>query len=257
MARTGLAVGGVALILVGAGIAFGWVWPSSAEATETVTERVTRIELATDSGDVRIRVDPDARATTVGQSLTYRWGRHDNAYVVLGSTLRLHGCGDWCSVDYDVVVPPGTAVSGAGDSGDLTLEGVASVDVLTGSGDVTVHDVAGPVAVGADSGNVELHRLSGTVRVEGDSGNIQGEELAAPVEATMSSGDVTLALTAPRSVTASVESGNIDLSVPEGAYRVEGDTESGERNIDVVVDGSSPNTLDLNASSGDITVRGK
>ncbi|MFD2398011.1 hypothetical protein ACFSVJ_16425 [Prauserella oleivorans] len=47
------------------------------------------------------------------------------------------------------------------------------------------------------------------------------------------------------------------MSVPEGAYRVEGDTESGERNIDVVVDGSSPNTLDLNASSGDITVRGK
>ncbi|PXY31528.1 DUF4097 family beta strand repeat-containing protein [Prauserella muralis] len=236
MGRAGLAVGGVALIGVGVAVAFGWLWPSTAEATAELDQPVSTVRVAGDSGDVTIRA-ADVDAATVRQVFRYRWDRPGDAYSVEGTTLVLGACEDWsCSVDYEVLVPSGTTVTGNVDSGELTIEGVASADVEADSGDIDVRDVAGPV----------------TVRL--DSGSFTGEGLSGTVEADLSSGDVDVTLSEPGDVRVSVDSGDVRVAVPEGDYRVDGDSDSGDRDIEITQDPSAGNVLDLGTDSGDVTV---
>lgn len=253
MSRTGLAVGGVALIGLGAAIAFGWWWPSTAHATVQLDAPVRTVEVANDSGDVIIRAADVARAT-VRQSFHYSWGEPEKAYTASDGELVLHGCGSWCSVDYQVTVPRGTAIHGSLNSGELILTSVESVDVHVDSGDVSVSDVNGRVTVEADSGDVELRDVGGRVEVNADSGSVEGSGLSGPVRAQLSSGDLTLRLAEPADVRAAVNSGDITLTVPHVPYHVEGGTDSGDREIDVPRNSSSEHLLTLQTDSGDVTV---
>ncbi|PXY34644.1 hypothetical protein BAY59_03755 [Prauserella coralliicola] len=218
MGRAGLAIGGVALIGVGIAFGLGWFWPATAEATATVEQRISRVELAGDSGDVLVRADESAETTTVRQRFRYRWGEPDEAYEVRDGTLTLSGCGSWCSVDYEVIVPEGTTVSGSVDSGDLTLDGVSDV------------------------------------QVEADSGDFTGTRLRGAVDVSVDSGDVRVTLDEPRDVRLAADSGDVEVTVPDGSYRVLGTTDSGDREIGVTQDPDASTVLDLNTDSGDVTV---
>jgi hypothetical protein len=236
MARPVLAIGGVALIGVGALIAVGWFTESNEQRERQITEQVRTVRLANDSGSVDLRVG-DVAATTVRQRFSYRWSKPSEGFQLDGDQLVLGDCGWNCSVDYDVVVPPGTTVTGHVDSGDIQLDGVASADVTADSGSVKVRNVAGP--------------LNATV----DSGDIEGDHLGGKVDARADSGSVKLRLEVAQDVRVRVDSGNVDLTVPKGSYRVEGNSDSGNRDIKVTSDSSALRTLQLDADSGDVTVR--
>lgn len=220
MARTGLAIGGVVLIGVGAAIAFGVVMPSEFEATDEVTQPIHAVAIDNDSGNVTVRAG-GVTTTTVRQQFEYRWDQPGDAFAVEGTTLALRGCGWACTVDYEVVVPRGTTVIGSVDSGDITLEGVDDV------------------RVSADSGSITGERINGSV-----------------VEVDVDSGDIELHLTRAADVRAQANSGDIELSVPQGEYQVGGDTDSGSREIQVADVPGAPAVLDLDTDSGDVTVTG-
>lgn len=253
MGRAWLAIGGIAMIGIGASFAFGLWSYATTEATDEV-DGVRQVLIDNDSGDVAIRVG-DVPSTTVHQRFEYRWGEPDESISVDEGTLELGDCGSWCSVDYDVVVPEGTEINGDVRSGDLELTGVAAAEVNASSGDVTVRQVAGPVRIVASSGDVQLGDLSGPVDVEVSSGELTGDGLRGPVDAHASSGNITLVMAVPQSVTAEASSGDIELTVPDGPYRVEGDSNSGDRTINVDQVRDARHTLRLDASSGDVTVR--
>lgn len=220
MGKPALAIGGVALIAVGAGIALGWNWwPNSehAETQEVVPQPVSSVRVDNNSGDVRIRVG-DTTTTSVNQVFRYHGDRPDRAFTVAGGQLVLAGCGNDCTVDYEVVVPRGTTVQGEVRSGDLTVDGVASADLRANSGDIEIRDVAGPINANTRSGSIEV------------------------------------SLSVPGDVRAEAASGDIRLIVPGGRYRVAGHTNSGDRNVDVVADPSAPHLLDVSTSSGDVSV---
>ncbi|PRX47539.1 putative adhesin [Prauserella shujinwangii] len=235
MGRAGLAIGGVALIAVGAAIAFGWLWPSTAEATDTVDDPIRDVRIDNESGNVTIRAG-DVERTVVRQTYSYRWDRPDAAFAVDGQTLVLNGCDWFCSVSYDVTVPRGTAVRGEVSSGDVTLEGVGAVDVDASSGDVRVVDVSEPVRVDVSSGDVHGAGLRGDVQVEANSGRID------------------LRLAEEGTVRAHANSGDIEVAVPDGEYRVEGESNSGDREVQIPQDPAAPNLLELSTNSGDVTV---
>jgi hypothetical protein len=253
MARAGLAIGGIALIGAGAALAFGWWMPNTAQAQATVSEPVRHIVLDTDSGGVDLRVGAVAE-TTVHQRFSYRWGEPEDAFELSGDTLTLRDCGSWCSVDFEVVVPRGTTVSGQVDSGDVALAGVAGVDVDMDSGNLEIRDVTGPVTADADSGEIVLTGVASDVVARVDSGNVRGSELRGKVDVRADSGNIELRMAARRPVRAEVSSGNIALSVPPGSYDVEGDTDSGDREIEVGDDPNASVVLDLSSDSGDVTV---
>lgn len=227
MGRAVRAVGGIALI--GAGLAYGagWLSWSSVDRTGEVAAEVRRVEIDNDSGDVTIRAG-DVRETVVRQHLRYRWDDPGDAYTVDGSTLLLGGCGWGCTVDYDVVVPRGTAVSGAVDSGNVALEGVADVRVEADSGDITLRlDQVEQVFAHADSGDIDLTVEEGAYPSAAGGG---------PIEAATDSGDITVA-------------------VPAGAYRLAVETDSGDRDIGVPQDPAATRVLRLSTDSGDVSVQ--
>jgi hypothetical protein len=236
MARPVLAIGGLALIGIGVVIAVGFFSDSHSEAQTQVVQQVRRVKLEIGGGSVNLRTG-DVPATTVHQRFSYHWDKPGDGYKLEGDQLVLGGCGWNCTVDYDVVVPQGTTVTGDADSGDITIDGVASADVSADSGTVKIHNVAGPVTAKADSGD------------------IVGDGLRGRVEARANSGAVKLTLDVPQDVLARADSGDVDLTVPRDNYRVQGDSDSGDRTIGVIVDGSAPRTLDLTTDSGNVTVR--
>jgi hypothetical protein len=218
MGRPALAIGGIALIGTGIAIGLGWWWPSTADADHQVAQRIESVRLDTNSGDIRITAG-DVTTASVHERFHYSGSRPDQAYQVDGSQLVLTDCGHDCTVDYQVVVPRGTSVSGSAKSGDVDLDGLAVTDVTSTSGEVRVRAAAGPVTAHANSG------------------------------------DVTVDLASPQNVQVDANSGSVTVTVPTDRYRVQARTNSGDQEIDIVTDPAGPYLLDLEANSGDVKVR--
>lgn len=120
--------------------------------------------------------------------------------------------GPWgIRVDYTVDVPPTTDVritTGSGDvevrdvdgpvrvrtgSGDVQVQTVRSdVEVRTGSGDVRIEEVQGDIEVRAGSGDVRLGSATGHVTVRLGSGDLTADRVEGPVEVATGSGDIAL-----------------------------------------------------------------
>ncbi|MQA17195.1 MAG: DUF4097 family beta strand repeat protein, partial [Pseudonocardiaceae bacterium] len=139
-------------------------------------------------------------------------------------------------------------------AGDVTVVGTAAVDVEVGSGDVDVRDVPGTVAVDTGSGQVRLTNLAGTSTVHTSSGSIRGESLRGPVSASASSGDIALELARQHDVRAETSSGDVELTVPAGRYRVDSNGDDDRGDIEVIDAPDARFALELYTSSGDITV---
>ncbi|GAA3533408.1 DUF4097 family beta strand repeat-containing protein [Amycolatopsis ultiminotia] len=255
MARPLLALGGIVVIGVGVAIAFGWDVGSSVTRDATVSRQIRGVQLASDSGDVHIRTGTGP--VRVHQKIDYYFrGEPGDAFHVEGDQLVLADCGDNCDADFDVVVPAGVPVTGKSDSGSLDIAGVGSVDVTADSGRAEVADVAGPVTLRLDSGSIDVHN-AGDVKLHSDSGRVTADGVRGPVDISADSGRVELGLAQPANVKVKADSGSVELRVPaDGSYRVIGDSDSGHRSVDIPQNpGPDPKTLDLNTSSGSVTVK--
>ncbi|WP_064745152.1 DUF4097 family beta strand repeat-containing protein [Pseudonocardia acaciae] len=230
-----LVTGAVCLTLLsGCGLS----WPSSKTLVDDATVASVRsVTLDNGSGNVTVRVEAAARDVAVHRTVTYRGDQPGPSYRVDGDSLRIGDCGRLCSVDYVLVVPAGTAVTGGVDSGDAEFAGVSSVTVSVGSGNVTARDVAGPVDVKVDSGDLRGTGLGGKVAVRSGSG------------------DVRLDVIQPRDVHVTADSGDIDLVVPRGQYRVNATSDSGRVKTDMANDPAAAQLLELRTGSGDVTAR--
>ncbi|TNC26047.1 DUF4097 family beta strand repeat-containing protein [Amycolatopsis alkalitolerans] len=217
MGRPALAVGGTALIGAGVAIAVGWWWPHTGESVHQIAQPIHTVRLDTSSGDVRISA-ADTTTTSVRERFHYAGSHPDEAYRIADGRLLLNGCGRNCTVDYELVVPRGTTITGGGTSGDVRLDGVAA-DVTSNSGKLTVENAPGPV------------------------------------KAHTTSGDIKISLSTAQDVTADVTSGDVEVTVPDDRYRVNARTTSGDQDIEVPTDPAALHVLDLQATSGDIKVR--
>ncbi|KDN19483.1 DUF4097 family beta strand repeat-containing protein [Amycolatopsis rifamycinica] len=254
MARPLLALGGIVLIGIGVATALGWGWGSDFDNTGTVAQTIRGVKLEADSGAVKIRTGPGP--ATVREKVSYHWRNKPEGpfYRVDGDQLVLGSCGTNCSVAFEVVVPEGVAVTGKVDSGGLDVAGMSSVDVHVDSGQARVEDVPGTVKLSLDSGSTDLRNV-GAVQLRSESGGVTGKDVHGPVDVTSSSGSVEFTLVQANDVKVHAESGSVELTVPGGPYRVQGDSDSGHRDIGVQTDGSAPHVLDLTTESGSVTVR--
>lgn len=178
------------------------------------------MEIDNDSGNVTIRA-ADVEQTSIRLDFDYQWSEPEaeDGYQMEGDKLVLDGCGWNCDVNYDVVVPRGTAVTGDADAGNIVVEGVASADVRADAGNITGDGLRGPVEADADAGNIEVQ------------------------------------LDDPANVTAKADSGTIELTVPDVGYRLNVSVDSGGQDVGVREDPNSDYVLDLDADSGDVSVR--
>ncbi|WP_285637054.1 DUF4097 family beta strand repeat-containing protein [Lentzea sp. NBRC 102530] len=243
-----------------------------------VAEEVTEVRVENGSGDVSIRYQSGLSETKVHRRVLHRKNQKPEGAthrVEGGSTLVLAECGSGCDVDYDVLVPDDKiVVKGKAGSGDTTVEGLASVDLVVSSGGLTVRDIKGDVkakvnsgelratrvggslVADADSGEIMLDTIKGKMMVVAHSGDIVGTGLDNEITAVADSGNVSLTLASEQSVRADVSSGDITVRVPGGPYKLLGHSENGDRTIAVPTDPAGKSELKLTTASGDVRVTG-
>ncbi|SCL38543.1 Putative adhesin [Micromonospora rhizosphaerae] len=251
--RTGIAVGTAATLIVLAGcdtLSFRRL-----DYDNTESAKITRITVLPGSGDVVVRAAGTAPQVRIKRMVRYHGDEPDTRYEIRGDELVLDTeCGPDCSVSYEVIAPEGVAVRGETGSGDVELTRVGPVEIKLGSGDVTVTGAAGPVRAETGSGNIEVADVAGTVHLRASSGDITGRRIGGQVDAETSSGNVTLELDRPASARAHASSGDIELAVPAGRYRVRSSTGSGDADLGVADDPTASLLLDVGTGSGNVTL---
>ncbi|MGK5522664.1 DUF4097 family beta strand repeat-containing protein [Micromonospora sp. URMC 107] len=239
--------------------------------TEAV--RISSIRVLPGAGDVTVRAIGAQDEVRVKRVVRYQGGQPDTTYEIKGTELVLDtDCGSRCTVSYEVTAPDGVSVKGETGSGDVDLSRVGPVEMRLGSGNIRVTASSGPVRAQTGSGNIQVSGAGGPVRAEAGSGNVEVAEVAAAVtlrtssgditahrldggvDAEAGSGDVTVDLTTPASARVHASSGNVELVVPAGRYRVRSSTDSGDAELGVTDDPSAALVLDLSTGSGNVTV---
>jgi hypothetical protein len=215
--------------------------------SRTVDGPVSRVVVETGAGDVTLR--PGAAGRVTVSETRHFWLRKPKLDValrdgILAISVHCGSFGPGCADDLDLTVPPGVGrTSVDADAGDVTVSGArGAVDLRADSGDVMAEDVSGAVSLRADSGDVDARDVR-----------------ADTVTASTDSGDVDVAVLAPpRVLSASADSGDVHVDVPAGRYHVDADADSGDVNVDGVLrDDSAARHIDARADSGDVTVRGR
>ncbi|MEW2380191.1 DUF4097 family beta strand repeat-containing protein [Micromonospora sp. NPDC047812] len=239
--------------------------------TEAV--RINSIRVLPGAGDVTVRAIGAQDEVRIKRVVRYQGGQPDATYEIKGTELVLDtDCGSRCSVSYEVTAPDGVSVKGETGSGDVDLSRVGPVEMRLGSGNIRVTASSGPVRAETGSGNIQVAGAGGPVRAQTGSGNVEVDEVAAAVtlrtssgditghrldggvDAETGSGDITVDLTTPASARVHASSGNVELVVPAGRYRVRSSTDSGDAELGVTDDPSATLVLDLSTGSGNVTV---
>ena len=218
--------------------------------------KITAIEIGDGSGDVVIRTSTRTD-TAIKRTVRYGGDQPGRTYRVDGSTLYVDTrCGDRCSVSYVIEAPAGVTVRGGTSSGDVELTGVSTADISLSSGDAIVRNASGPVTVKSTSGNITISDVKGVSTLTSTSGDVRATGLGGNVTVDSTSGDVQVALAVPAGVKAHVTSGDLEVTVPRDHYRVSTRSRSGDSSVSVQDEPSATNVLDLETTSGDLTVRG-
>lgn len=270
----GRAVAAAAIGITGLGVlaACGWnIATDTYSDANGVGQSFESVRFTNDSGDVTIRTGDKPEVRREVHYSDEKPGK--DTFRVKNGVLELDSCHKRnCWIDYEVTVPAGTSVSGQLDSGTADISGVADANVRASSGEIIVKDVSGGVNVEADSGSVTLGDIGGPVVAKADSGSIEADDIdgdltlaasSGGVEAhgvggatkvESSSGSVEVELTDAADVRVDAKSGNVGVTVPDGAYKVATSTDSGDVTSDVTNDPAGEHRLDLHTDSGDITV---
>ncbi|MER5423199.1 DUF4097 family beta strand repeat-containing protein [Streptosporangium roseum] len=192
--------------------------------TYQVTDKVARVNVTSESGDIVI-TETGGSTIRVVEKLRWSEEKPDAEHRVDGDTLVMtYNCPakwDNCGVDYRVEIPRGLQVDLSSSSGDITLSSLTGpIDASTGSGDVNGAGLAGKkVFTETGSGDAELKYTVAPDRVEMKAG-----------------------------------SGNATLHVPDGSYDVKTQMKSGEAQVSVKNDASSPRKVTMTTGSGDVYV---
>lgn len=223
------------------------------------------LEVLTHSGDVSVRAGSSGSVQIHGKIYVGdRWfgGRREEDVHAIEQNPPIHQQGNSVhidyvnyhniSVDYEVTVPPNTAVRTHSGSGDQTIEGThGNVDVQTGSGDVKIRSVNGEIQVKTGSGNVRAHEISGSVKGGTGSGDVEIEEKGAgDIDIHTGSGNIT-----SRGVQGSFhgEAGSGDITA-EGSQSGAWEIHTGSGNVHVRLPGNAAFDADISTSSGSVDV---
>lgn len=213
----------VAMLLVLAGC--GLAGPEERETVSyAVQGKVAALRVASDAGDVEIS-ESDTPAVRVTETRVWRGvqpgATHDTAGDTLTLTYTCPKINSGCAVGYRVEIPHGLRVS---------------------------------VTVGA--GSVTLRALSGTVEAKSGAGEISARDLTSKqVTATTVADDLSLAFAAaPDAVNAQSTSGDARVRLPQGPYKITVVGLAGTGNIAVPNDPTSPRTVQVTATAGNVEI---
>jgi len=205
------------------------------------------LAVETGSGDVDIRT---AETTTVRVDGRIRagWGFWDgdgNATDRVDAIERNPPV-EQSGNDVRIVRPRG--INNVRISYVITVPRASALDLRTGSGDVEVRDVTGPVTVRTGSGDILVGHVDADVRLSTGSGDVELDEGRREIRITTGSGDVLVRQAGPARAEVRTGSGDVEIGRASAAMHVR--TGSGG----ILVEGIPSAEWDLVAGSGDVMV---
>ncbi|MEE8200173.1 MAG: DUF4097 family beta strand repeat-containing protein [Candidatus Acidoferrales bacterium] len=216
----------------------------SFERTLTVTGPV-KLKVQTGSGDISVRAGEPGQVIVRGQIRARGTDAEEKIEQLKanppieqdGNTIRVGPIQDRdlrrnVSISYELIVPVDTRL-----------------EADTGSGDLTIAGIRGPVSADTGSGNIQLSNLGGNVTADTGSGSIRASGVAGAFSGNTGSGNVRLEQTAPGPVNVDTGSGSVELSGVRGPVKVS----TGSGNI--TVQGEPAWNWSLSTGSGDIRLR--
>lgn len=154
------------------------------------------------------------------------------------------------SIDYTIETPPSTQLKASSGSGDVSVDGVnGPVKAVTGSGDLKMSDIQSDVTATTGSGDIQAQSVRGEVHFRTGSGSVRASGLGGAFYVSTGSGDVTVADNNAGSGSVSTGSGNVRLSGVKGSLRV------GTGSGDITAQGSATGDWSLHSGSGGVVVR--
>ncbi|HZZ39552.1 MAG TPA: DUF4097 family beta strand repeat-containing protein [Acidobacteriaceae bacterium] len=204
------------------------------------------LTVATGSGYVHVSPGSSSEVHIIGHVHANGWGlgasADDRVKQVVdnppidqtGNIVNIGRHRDWIrnvSIDYDITAPKGTQLEASSGSGDLRLQ-----------------DLGGPVKANTGSGSVDVSGFTGRVDLETGSGDIRaGLQSANDVKATTGSGGIHLQ-GADGALFAETGSGDIEIGGhPNAAWKIE--TGSGSVTLNT---GGARFSLDASTGSGTV-----
>ena len=193
-----------------------------------------------------------------------------NDVVVLAPKIRdsFFSIGSKGSVDVEVELPAGSTVdvrTGSGDvtaagllgdvrattgAGDLHFHEVGSAQLKSGSGDITLRSARGEVAAKTGSGDISVGSAGGRLDLASGSGDIELRRSDAAVKARTGSGDLHIGAS-----TGDLElvtgTGDVELG---GVHGGEVRTKTGTGDVTIAVAAGVAAYLDLNTVTGDVDI---
>jgi len=145
---------------------------------------------------------------------------------------------DQMKFSYKIYVPQAMSSEMSTSAGDITISGMEGQHMIkTGGGKVTVKNISGKLGAYSASGNIEISSSSGTLYAQTEAGKLSVQDSQGEIRLKTNAGDITaqrisgsmLARTSSGNISAyflnvstgisfDVNSGNIDLTIPENGY---------------------------------------
>ncbi len=203
------------------------------------------LDVTTGSGDIKVTTGSSNQVVVHGTVHSNNWifGNNGDAVRQVESNPPIQQSGNsirigynlpsdvsrHASIDYEITVPPDTALQAHSGSGNVEVAGIRSpAQVTTGSGDIRGHD------------------LGRGLKAQTGSGNIRVEDTAAPLDAQTGSGDIEASLTGSGDINAHTGSGTIQLRGVKGGLKAQ----TGSGNIEA--DGAVAGPWELHSGSGNV-----
>lgn len=154
------------------------------------------------------------------------------------------------SISYDITVPAGTELHSSSGSGNLDISGVTGpVEAGTGSGNIKIAGIGGGVRAHTGSGSIDVDGVKGMLYAHTGSGNIRAANIAGGFDGHTGSGHLVLEQSAPGSVRAETGSGGLELR------NVRGSLEAQAGSGTIKAEGEATGQWSLHTGSGSVELR--
>jgi len=226
-----------------------------------------RIELTNGSGEARITAGATGEVRVHGELRVKAWspeaGRRrleelesnppvsqDGNMIRIGAMNRHGNTHGDAAIDYTIVVPPDTEVRGITGSGEINVAGLRGpLNFIAGSGVVTASEISGDVQALAGSGAIHLSNIQGRADATAGSGDITLSDVKGETRIRTGSGTIRVAQPGDL-VVASAGSGKISVTGAQKDLRLRGSSGG------ISVDGSpgASSYWDFRSSSGNVVL---
>ena len=248
--------------------ASGWAAEGSFDRTLKVTGAV-ELDVITGSGNIDVRPG-DASSVRVHGKIRSSSGWFDGSQdaerkvralesnppiVQEGNVIHIGHIEDPelrrnISISYELEVPTETRLTSKTGSGNVTITGVRGpLKADTGSGSLKLSNIGDALEAKSGSGDIDVRSIQGRARLQTGSGWIHGTGIAGGIVANTGSGNIRLEQTAPGDVRVETGSGGAELSGVHGALNARAGSGG------ITASGEPTGEWSLHSGSGNLTVR--